>query len=190
MGFNGDVLVGRGEAFTAVLGRIWNREEEVIETWPLCDGWQAVYVRSPAEPDELRELAEAADSPVLACEVFESSTGYIRAVSAAGYWEARLNPEDAAARRAWNAVDERIGGNLYPEGTPQDHAEVKHLTAQYAAEFDAQRSATRRAAIAWAAESGLRADADRVESALAAHWGTAVREGFLAFLSAVGIDPA
>lgn len=190
MGFNGQVLVGRGEAFTSALNQFWNWEEEVVEAWPLRDGWHAVHVRTPAEADELEELAEAADGPVLACEVFESTTGHIRGISAAGYWEAGLNPGNGAALRAWTTVNEQVGGDLYPNGTRQDQVEVERLTAQYAAEFDAERPGTSRVAIAWAAQSGLNADAARVEEVLATSWGSSVQQGFLALLSALGISSA
>ncbi|WP_344659045.1 hypothetical protein [Catenulispora subtropica] len=48
MGFNGEVLVGRGEAFISALSQFWNWEEEVSADWPLRDGWRAVHVRTPA----------------------------------------------------------------------------------------------------------------------------------------------
>jgi hypothetical protein len=87
-------------------------------------------------------------------------------------------------------VDEQIGGDLHENGTPQDHARVERLTRLIAAEFDAERPTTVRAAVAWAAESGLRAQATRVEVVLATSWDSSAQEGFFALLSALGIARA
>ena len=92
MGFNGEVLVGRGAGFVGALNQFWNWDEEVSSDWPLRDGWRAVHVRTPAFGDELAEFAEVVGEPVLACWVLESDMGHIRGISAAGQWEAWLNP--------------------------------------------------------------------------------------------------
>jgi 3-oxoacyl-[acyl-carrier-protein] synthase-3 len=52
MGFNGEVLVGRGEAFSSALNQFWNWEEEVLTIWPVRDSWRAVHVRTPAVGDQ------------------------------------------------------------------------------------------------------------------------------------------
>lgn len=109
MGFNGEILVGRGEAFVDALTRIWDWDEEVSDDWHLRDSWRAVCVRTPADDAELAELAQALGGPVLACLVFESDGGHIRGVSAAGPWTARLGetearrPEAARAASGWAA---------------------------------------------------------------------------------------
>jgi hypothetical protein len=95
VGFNGEVLVGRGEAFIQALTRIWDWDEEVSDDWQLLDGWRAVCVRTPADDEELAELAQAADGPVLACLVFESDSGLIRGISAAGTWTTPLGERQA-----------------------------------------------------------------------------------------------
>lgn len=190
MGFNGEVLVGQGEAFIAALSAFWNWEEEVYDDWPLRDGWRAVHVRTPAFGDELAEFAEAANGPVLACLVAESDIGHIRGISAAGHWEAWLNPDYAAHLRAWNSVDDEIGGGLYPDGNPEDHARVNHLEAEFEAELEADRPAAARAGAAWAEESGLRADAETIEEILATPWKPQAQRGFFVLLAALGIaDP-
>jgi hypothetical protein len=96
VGFNGEVLVGRGDAFVEALTQFWDWDEEVTDDWPLRDGWRAVCVRTPAEDGELAELADVAGAPVLACLVFESDLGHVQGISAAGHWEARLNTDSAA----------------------------------------------------------------------------------------------
>ena len=84
MGFNGEVLVGRGKDFISALNQFWNWDEEVSADWSLRDGWRAVHVQTPAFGDELTEFAEVVGGPVLACWVFESDMGRIRGISAAG----------------------------------------------------------------------------------------------------------
>ncbi len=190
MGFNGEVLVGCGKAFISSLNQFWNWDEEVLATWSMSDGWQAVHVRTPAEPDDLEELAEAADGPVLACLVFEGSTGHVRGIGAAGRWEAWLNPAEAAHLRAWNTVDDEIGGGLYPDGTAHDHAQVGQLAIRFAAALDAERPAAACAATTWAHESGLHANTERLEEVLTTPWDSSVQQGFFALLSALGISSA
>jgi hypothetical protein len=188
MGFNGEILVGRGKSFISALTRFWNWDEEVRETRPMREDWLAIYVRSPAEPGELVELAEAADGPVLACLVFEGTTGHVRGIGTTGSWEAWLNPDDAARLKAWDTVDKQIGGGLYPDGTEQDHAKVQQLKARFGAALDAERPAAIHAATVWALEAELPADAERVEEVLATPWGSSAEHGFLALLSALGIS--
>ncbi|MEY9934725.1 hypothetical protein ABH926_009393 [Catenulispora sp. GP43] len=190
MGFNGEVLVGQGGAFIDALTQVWNWDEEVSADWPLRDGWHAVQVRTPAFGDELAELADAAGGPVLACLVFESGMGHIRGISDAGQWEAWLNPGYAAHLRAWNTVNDEIGGGVYPDGTPQGHARVEQLESEYAAELDAGRPAAATAAATWAARSGLHVDAGRLEEILATRWEPAAQRGFFAMLAVLGLaDP-
>jgi len=190
MGFNGEVLVGRGETFIAALSELWNWEEEVYDDWPLRDGWRAVHVRTPSFGDELAEFAEAADSPVLACLAVESDMGHIRGISAAGHWEAWLNPDRAAHLRAWDAVDDEIGGGLYPDGNPENHARVNSLKAKFEAELEADRLEAARAGAAWAEQSGLYADTATIEEILAMPWKPQAQQGFFALLAALGIaDP-
>jgi hypothetical protein len=190
MGFNGEVLVGRGKAFISALTQFWHWDEEVRETWPMREDWLAVYVRSPAEPGELVELAEAADGPVLACLVFEDTIGHVRGIGAPASWEAWLSPGDAARLRAWDTVDKQIGGGLCPDGTGLDHVEVQRLEARFGAALDAGRPSAIHAATLWALEAGLPADAERVEEVFATPWGSSAEHGFFALLSALGISSA
>lgn len=98
MGFTGQILVGRGEAFVEALRQFWDWDEEVSDDWQLRDDWRAVCVRTPAEDGELAELAATAQAPVLACLVLESDTADIEGISGAGRWKAELQREIAAKR--------------------------------------------------------------------------------------------
>ncbi|GAA2013219.1 hypothetical protein GCM10009839_04850 [Catenulispora yoronensis] len=190
MGFNGEVLVGRGEAFIGAIDRFWNWYEEVLADWPLRDGWHAVHVRTPAFGDELAELAQAVDGPILACWVFESDLGHVRGISDAGQWEAWLNPAYAAQLHAMTAVDEENSDGSYPSGTPRRQARREQLEMEYAAELDADRPAAARAAAAWAAQSGLHVDAAHLEEILATRWELFAQRGFFAMLAVLGLaDP-
>ena len=87
-------------------------------------------------------------------------------------------------------MDEEIGGGLYPDGTPEDHARVEQLAAQFTAELDADRPVAAGAAAAWAAQSGLHVDAARLEDVLAARWEPSAQQGFFSMLEVLGIaDP-
>ena len=187
MGFNGEVLVGRGKAFVEALSRLWNWDEEVSEDWPLRDDWRAVCVRTPADDEDLAELAHAADGPVLACLVFESDMGHIRGISAAGRWEAWLNSGQASSLRAWSIVNDEIGGSLYPDGSPAGHARVEQLAAGFQSEMEAKRPDAARAAVRWADQAGLLADVSQVEAVLATPWKPQAQRGLFALLAVLGI---
>lgn len=190
MGFNGDILVGRGEDFVKALTQIWNGDEEVSDDWQLRNEWRAVCVRTPADDGELAELAQAANGPVLDCRVFESDTAYIQGISTAGRWEALPNADYAAHLRAWDTVDREIGGGLYPDGSAADHARVNHLEAEFRRAAEAKRLEAARAATAWAAQAGLRAEPSQIEQVLATPWQPQAEQGVFALLAVLGIaDP-
>lgn len=187
MGFNGEVLVERGETFIAALNEFWNWEEEVCDDWPLRDGWHAVGVRTPTYGDELAELGEAAAGPVPACLVVESDVGHIRGISAAGHWEAWLNPDRAAPLRAWDAANDELEGGLSPDGNPAGHARVNSLKAGFEAESEADRPTAARACTVWAGQSCLSVETSMIEDILAMSWEPQVLRGLFALLEALGI---
>lgn len=187
MGFNGDILVGRGERFLSALNEFWNWDKEVAGDWQFRDGWRAVLVRTPAFGDELDAFARAVGGPVLACWVFESDMGHIRGVGATGKWEAWLNPAYAAHLRASSVVDHEIGGGLYPDGRPEDFARLEQLEARFTAELADGRPDAVRAVVRWAGECELRPDAARVERILAEQWEPFAQRGFFALLTELGL---
>ena len=191
MGYNGEVLVGRGDAFEAAVRAMWDWDYDVRSFWPLRDGWHAAHVRDPAEDEELEEFARAVGGPVLACWVFESDMGHIRGVGPGGTWEAWLNADYAAHLRAGEVVGDEMAEGTDPFGSPADQARLALLTEEYTAELLAERPAAVRSAVAWAGDAGLRADAERIGEILADPWRPQAQRGFFTLLTELGLrDPA
>ena len=124
---------------------------------------------------------------MLACLVFESDMGHIRGISAAGRWEAWLNSDYASSLRAWSTVGEEIGGSLYPDGSPGDHARVERLAAEVLSEMEAKRPDAARTAVRWADQAGLLVEASQVEAVLSTPWKPQAQRGFFALLAVLGI---
>lgn len=131
--YNGEVLIGRGEAFIAVFRELWYWDEEVRSRQPLREDWLMVEVRSPAEDDDLAELAAAA-GPVLACCVFEGCDVQVRGVSGTGQrWETHLNrdtAEQGAAIPAATAATGAAAAWAREAGLTPDEARVAEVLAE------------------------------------------------------------
>ena len=137
--------------------------------------------------DELDELAETADYPILACWVFESDTCHIRGIGAAGRWDAWLNSGYAARLHAWNIVNDELGGDLHEGGSLADHARANRLEAEIAARLETERPDAARAVAAWATQSGQHSDVTRIEAILATPWKPQAQRGFFTLLAQLGI---
>lgn len=193
MGFNGEVVVFRSAAEPRDIAPLVGTEtHELLDVWPLKDGWRAMHIRPYAQPykydaEWLAATAENTGAPVLACWVFESDVAHIRGLShGAGAWEAWLNIPYGAEMMTRDTVIEEWLELPQPEADRLWTRTVEAAAERMAAGIP---SAAMRAA-EWAGQAGYAVPAGPIEELLAGPTELFVEVGFFKLLVRLGLAEA